>query len=90
MNTLAQIGTNLYNTLGQKMKSTDSSSWQKVFSDKTMKDTISDYGDQIEELQEKLLEVQERYYKQFSSMEVTLSKLESTSSQLFSNNNSSN
>lgn len=82
MNVFAQIGTGLYDRLGKMMRTTRLSSTQTIYNDKSMKSQISDYDDEIDALQTKLTTLQDKYYKQFSDMEVALSKLQSTASAL--------
>ena len=89
MNVFAQIGTNLYNRLGKMMGTSKLSSTQTIYNDKSMKSQISDYDDEISTLQEKLKTLQDKYYKQFSNMEVALSKLQSTASSLGFNSTTS-
>lgn len=82
MNTLAGLSQNLYTKVGKMMRSTTLSSTQKIYNDKSMKSQISDYDDEIDSLNDKLTTIQDKYYKQFSAMEVALSKLQSTASSL--------
>ena len=91
MNTIAQLGQNLYTKLNSMiMTSSDLSSAKKIYNDKSIKNQITTYDEEIEKLQEKLEAAQERYYDQFSAMEVALSKIQSTASALgFSSTTSS-
>lgn len=80
MNTLAQVGQKLYERMGDMMKTSELSSTQKLYNDKSMKKQITEYEEEIEKLQEKLESMQERYYDQFSAMEVALSKIQANAS----------
>ena len=84
MNTFAEIGTKLYDKI---TKMTDASnrtvrSYGNIYDDKTYTNKIDDYEDEIEKLQKRLEEIQDKYYKQFSAMEVAMSKVNATASQL--------
>lgn len=79
-----QLTSSMYDNLTKQMKSTNYSSIYTVYEDKKMKTDISDYDDKIDEAQEKLNDLEDKYYKQFSAMEVALSKLNSQQSSLSS------
>lgn len=68
---------NVYGKLDAKMKSTEFSSAYKVYDDKKMKTEYDDYNKKIEELEKKLQEAEDRYYKKFSAMETMLSSINS-------------
>ncbi|MCR4717800.1 MAG: flagellar filament capping protein FliD [Lachnospiraceae bacterium] len=82
MDILSKAGQNLYDKLSNMMKTSSLSSTQTVYYDKQMKSQVEDYDDEIEKLQTKLTDMQDKYYSQFSKMEVALSKLNATASQL--------
>ena len=84
MNFFTKLSTNLYDTLTEKMASTDMSSAFTVYNDKQMKNEYNDYKDKITKEEEKLNALMDKWYKKFSQMEVALSKLESRSSSLSS------
>lgn len=71
---------NLYEAVGNKMKSTTLSSVYTVYNDKEMASEYSDYTDLIKKWEEKLQSKEDYYYNQFSQMETALSKLNSQSS----------
>lgn len=79
---MKQLTTSLYNSIGEKMKSTELSSVYKVYNDKEMDDDLSDIEDLIEKWEEKVAEQEDYYYGKFSDMEVALSKLQSQTSAL--------
>lgn len=81
---MQQLTTDLYNTVGDKMKSTTLSSTYTVYNDKEMASEYSDYTDLIKKWEEKLQEKEDYWYNKFSSMETALSKLNSQSSSLTS------
>lgn len=80
MKTLAQAGQNLYDSLTQKMSKTSLSSALTFYNDKQMDDAQSDYKKKIKELEEKLTDLEDRYYKQFTAMETALTKMQNSSS----------
>lgn len=79
---LSGVMSNLYQTLNNKMKTSTLSSALTFYNDKKMKSTIEQYEKDIEEQEDKLADLEERYYKQFTTMEKTLSSLNSQSSSL--------
>lgn len=82
MNILADVTTNLYDKMKKMAKSTELHGFEKFYNDKVMKSHDEGYDKDIKKLEEKLEAMQDKYYKQFSKMEVALSKLNSVSSSL--------
>lgn len=80
MKTLAEAGQNLYDSLTKKMSKTSLSSALTFYNDKQLDDAQSDYKKRIEELEEKLKDLEDRYYNQFTAMETALAKLQNSSS----------
>lgn len=78
----SQLTQNLYSELDAKMKSTTMSSAYKVYNDKEMASEYSDYTKQIKKWDDKLHDMEDRYFKQFSAMEKALAQLNSSSSAL--------
>lgn len=78
----SQLTQNLYTELDAKMKSTSMSSAYKVYNDKEMASEYSDYTKQIKKWEEKLHDMEDRYFKQFTAMEKALAQLNSKSSAL--------
>ena len=64
------------------MKSSTLSSALTFYNDKQMDTEISDYDDKIKKLQDKMNDVEDRYYKQFAAMESALAELQSKQSSL--------
>lgn len=73
---------NLHDTLYKKMAKTSISSALTFYNDKTIKNQISSYEKNISTLENKLSDMENRYYKQFSAMETALAKLQSQQSAL--------
>lgn len=72
-----KLSEKLYDNLTEKMSSTESRSIYKVYNDKQMSTEYKEYTTKIAELERKLTEAEDRYYKKFSNMEVALSKMTS-------------
>lgn len=79
-----KLAGDLYNTLTEDMKSSKIRSALTLYNDKEMNNQIDDYQDELKTLNKKLDEMENRYYKQFASMEKTLSSLNSQSNSLAS------
>lgn len=84
MNVMTKLSDDLYSSLMDKMKSTTLSSALTVYNDKEMSKTLTNYKDDLKTLEKKLANIEDRYYKQFSAMEVAMSKMNSQSSALAS------
>lgn len=80
----SQMANNLYDELNKQMKSTAYRTIYKVYDDKKMQQEYDDYDDKIEDQEEKLTDLEDRYYKQFSAMESAMTKLNSQQSALTS------
>ena len=79
---LSGIVSKLSDTMMNKMKASSISSALTFYNDKEMKNQISDYEEEIERWEDRLVDMEDRYYKQFTAMEKALSKLNSQSSYL--------
>lgn len=79
-----KLAEKMYDNLTTRMKTTQYSSIYTVYEDKKIKSDIKDYDDKIDEAQERLNEIEDKYYRQFSAMESALSKLNSQQSALSS------
>ncbi|MDR2888240.1 MAG: flagellar filament capping protein FliD [Lachnospiraceae bacterium] len=78
----AGLSKNLYGAMDELMKAGDpnDSSLTSFFDDKKMKRDYESFTGRISELEAKMIEAEDRYYKQFSAMEVALAKMQSNSS----------
>ena len=72
MQFMQQVTTNLYNAIGDKMKSTTLSSAFTIYNDKQMATQYTDYTKLIKEWETKISNKEDYYYKKFSSMESAL------------------
>lgn len=84
MMVLSQLAGNLYDSLTTSMSSSSLRSAMTVYNDKEIKKNITDYKSDLKEMEKKLKNMEDRYYKQFSAMETALAKLNSQSSSLTS------
>lgn len=78
-----KLAKSVYDDLGKKMKSIKNvRSAYTVYNDKEMQRQYDDYSDQISTWEDKLKDLEDKYYKQFSAMETALAKINSQSSSL--------
>ena len=84
MEVLQTISKNLYDTMADKMKATELSSALTFYNDKQLTNELNNYKEELEEEEDRLTTIEDRYYSQFASMETALSKLSSQSSSLAS------
>lgn len=84
MSIITELSSSLYATFGDKMKRTTNSSALTFYDDKKMKTDLADYKEELEKMEDKLSDMEDRYYKQFTAMETALSKLNSQSSSISS------
>ena len=76
------LSKNLYDSVGNMMKSTTMSSIYTVYNDKEMASEYSDYTSLIKKWEEKLQAQEDYWYKKFAAMETALAKLNSQTSAL--------
>ncbi len=84
MKTLSTLVGNLYADLTDKMKSTTLSSALTLYNDKELDKNIKNYKSDLSDMEDRLKTLEDRYYKQFSAMEVAMAKLNSQTSALSS------
>ncbi len=84
MEVLSAISQNLYATMTKKMESSSISSALTFYNDKSMTTLDTTYKKQISVWEDKLEDMESRYYKQFTAMEKAMSKLQNQSSSLSS------
>ena len=82
MDFMQKLMTNLYESVDQKMKSTELSSAYKVYNDKELDKEATRIEQMIKKWEEKISDKEDYYYKKFSQMEVALSKLQSQTSSI--------
>jgi flagellar hook-associated protein 2 len=64
-----KLGQEMYNDMGKRMRSTELSSALTFYNDKAMDDKIKRYDSEISKLEDRLSQVEARYYAQFTAME---------------------
>ncbi len=78
MEFFTKIGTKLYDSMAERMKSSTTSSALTFFEDKAMDKKVDEYDDRIAQLEDRLNMVEQRYYNQFTAMEQAIQKSNST------------
>lgn len=84
MKVMNKLADDLYSSLTDSMKSSSLRSALTVYNDKEMTNSIKNYKEDLTKMEKKLMEIENRYYKQFSAMEAAMSKMNSQSSSLAS------
>lgn len=82
MEVITNLASNLYSDLTKKMAKTSLSSALTFYNNTEMDNQISSYKKEISKWESKLADLEDRYYKQFSTMETMLAKINSQSSSL--------
>ncbi len=78
------IGEQLYDSLADSMKRTTTSRSLTFYDDITMEEQLSDYEDEVEKWEEKLQNLEDKYYEQFAAMESAMAVLQQQQSYLSS------
>ncbi len=82
---LSGIFTNLREAMGQKMSAVPNySSALTFYQDIKMKSDLKDYEEELDDWDDKLAEMEDRYYDQFTAMEKAMAELQSKQSSLSS------
>lgn len=77
----SQLGKNLYDKMFDMSKSVDQyRSFGNFYDDKKMKSDYDDYTTKIKEMEAKLTEYEDKWYRKFSKMETALAKMQSNMS----------
>lgn len=84
MEVLQGISKKLYDTMGDKMKATNLSSALTFYNDKQMTKDMTALKKEKQKEEDRLTQIEDRYYKQFASMEKALANLSSQSNSLLS------
>ncbi len=79
---LAGITSNLYSEMQNKMRSSSLSSAMTFYNDKQMKTQVKDYESSIKTWEEKLQDMEDKYFKQFAAMETAMQQMNSQSTYL--------
>lgn len=79
---LSGITKNLYEEMQDRMKSSSLSSALTFYNDKYMNNQIKEYDKSIKNWEEKLADMEDKYYKQFAAMESAMEKMNQQSTYL--------
>lgn len=82
MQFMQKLFSGMYDALGDKMKSTTMSSAYTIYNDKQMDKEYKNYNSLIKQWEDKVEEMEDRYYKKFAKMESALSNLNSQQSSI--------
>ncbi len=77
---MKKLTSDLYSSVDERMKGTSLRSRYSVYNDKEMASEYSSYNSIIKSWKDKVTDMEDRYYKQFSKMETALAKLQQNSS----------
>jgi len=81
---LSKLGEKLYSNLMDRMKSTSLSSALTLYNDKEMTESLTRYKKDLAKLEAKLVDIENKYFKQFAAMESAMARINSQSSALMS------
>ena len=82
MDVLTNVFGKLYDTMTEKCAKTEISSALTFYNDKQYSNLLNDYEDDLDLMEERIKDLEDKYYKQFTAMETALSKLQSQQSSL--------
>lgn len=80
VNFLKELTSGLYKNMDNKMKGTALNSRYSVYNDKEMASEYSSYTKTIKKWEEKIADMEDKYFKQFTAMEKQLAQLQNNSS----------
>ncbi len=84
MKTLTGVASELYATMQDKMKTSSISSALTFYNDKQLDKTMKTYKDELSTLEDRLADMEDKYYKQFSLMEKAMANLQTQQNNLAS------
>lgn len=84
MEVLTNIFGKLYETMTEKCAKTEISSALTFYNDKQYSSLLEDYEDDLDIMNDRIKDLEDKYYKQFTAMETALSKLQSQQNSLAS------
>ena len=84
MDTLTSVFGKLYDTMTEKCAKTEISSALTFYNDKQLTSLRKDYEEDLDVMEDRIKEMEDKYYKQFTAMETALSKLQSQTNSLAS------
>ena len=84
MTALTNVFGKLYETMTEKCAKTEISSALTFYNDKQYSKLLDGYEDDLDTMEDRIKELEDKYYKQFTAMEKALSKLQSQTNSLAS------
>lgn len=84
MTTFSKLAGDLYSSFSDSMKSNSLRSALTFYNDKELKKNVENYKSELSTMEDKLAEMESRYYKQFTAMEKAMSKMNSQTASLTS------
>ena len=84
METLTHVFGKLYETMTEKCAKTEISSALTFYNDKQYNKLIKGYEKDLDTMEDRIKEMEDKYYKQFTAMETAMSKLQSQQNSLAS------
>ncbi|MDF2944213.1 MAG: hypothetical protein K0S01_3071 [Herbinix sp.] len=84
MKVFNELAGDLYEKMTDNMSSTTLRSALTFYNDKEMTKTVTNYKSDLKKMEDRLKDMENRYYKQFSAMESAMTKMNSESSSLAS------
>ncbi|MBP3579322.1 MAG: flagellar filament capping protein FliD [Lachnospiraceae bacterium] len=84
METLTHVFGKLYETMTEKCAKTEISSALTFYNDKQYNKLLKGYEKDLDTMEDRIKEMEEKYYKQFTAMETAMSKLQSQQNSLAS------
>ncbi len=84
MEIMTQVTSKLYDSMTDRMKSTSLSSALTFYNDKQLSKELTTYKEELDDMEDYLNDIEDRYYKQFTAMEKAMSTLNSQTSALAS------
>ena len=84
MKVFTELAGDLYKTMTEQMESTSLRSALSFYNDKLMSKTLKQYKEDLSDMENKLIGIENRYYRQFAAMETALSQMNAQSSSMAS------
>lgn len=84
MNTLTHVFGKLYETMTEKCAKTEISSALTFYNDKQYNKLLKGYEKDLDKMEDRIKEMEDKYYKQFTAMEKAMSQLQSQQNSLAS------
>ncbi|MBQ0042826.1 MAG: flagellar filament capping protein FliD [Lachnospiraceae bacterium] len=75
----SKLAGGLYSSMMKLSRSTTNRSYGNFYDDKSLKDQYTSYGKKIKSEEDKIADMEDKYYKQFAQMESAMAKINSTS-----------